>query len=312
MKILVTPTSLCSRRDHPALDDLRAVADELIFSDAGRPLTEDELVELLPGVDAVIAGLDAFSARALEAADALKVIARYGVGTDGIDLAAAAAHGIAVARTPGANALAVAELTIGLVFAVARGIPALDHGVRAGEWPRSTGVELTGRTFGVVGFGAIGRLVAERARGVGMEVVAYDPMLAPADFVAMGVTGLDLDDLCRRSDVVSLHVPLVDDTRHLLDATRIRMLPRDAIVINTARGGLVDEEAARAALDDGHLFGVGVDVYETEPPQASPLVGHPRVVSTPHSGAHTVEAVDRTARRAVAEALAVLRPGSRD
>lgn len=307
MKVLVTPTSLSRTPDAPALRALRAEVDEVVLNPYARPLTAAELAELLPGVDGVIAGLDEYSAEALAAADRLKVIARYGVGVDRVDLAAAAEHGIVVTRTPGANSLSVAELTIGLAFAVARGIAVADAGVRAGGWPRIDGRELTGATFGVVGFGAIGRLVAERARGLGMTPVAYDPFLPDAVFADIGVERLDLDDLCRRSDVVSLHVPLTEGTRHLIDARRLDLLPAGAIVINTARGGLLDEAAVRDALDRGALFGAAVDAYETEPPSASPLVGHPRVVSTPHSGGHTREAVQRMTDQSIADLLAVLR-----
>lgn len=305
MKILVTPTSLSRDPDAPALRALRAHADEVVLNPHGRPMTAAELGAALHGVDGVIAGLDDFSAAAIAGADRLRAIARYGAGVNNVDLDAAAARGIVVTRTPGANALAVAELAIGLTFAVARGIPRLDEAVRGGGWPRGDGRELTGRTFGVVGFGAIGRLVAERARGVGMRPVAYDPML-PDDAFG-GTERLDLDELCRRSDVVSLHVPLLPETRHLLDERRIALLPEEAIVVNTARGGLIDEQAARAALDAGRLFGLALDAYESEPPSASPLVGHPRVVSTPHAGGHTREAVVRMSEQSVDDLLTVLR-----
>ncbi|GAA1963785.1 phosphoglycerate dehydrogenase [Microbacterium aquimaris] len=307
MRVLVTPTSLSRTPDAPALQTLRDEVGEVVLNPYGRPLTARELSDMLSGVDGVIAGLDDYSAEALEAADRLKVIARYGVGVDRVDLDAAASRGIVVTRTPGANALSVAELAIGLAFAVARGITVADAGVRAGGWPRIDGRELTGGTFGVVGFGAIGRLVAERARGVGMTPVAYDPFLPDAVFGDAGVERLDIDDLCRRSDVVSLHVPFTDGTRHLIDARRLGLLPAGAIVINTARGGLLDETAVRDALDRGTLFGAAVDAYETEPPSASPLVGHPRVVSTPHSGGHTREAVQRMTDQSIADLLAVLR-----
>lgn len=307
MKVLVTPTSLCRTPDAPALQALRAEVGEVVLNPHGRPLTAAELADLLPGMDGVVAGLDEYSSEALATADRLKVIARYGVGVDRVDVDAAAARGIVVTRTPGANALSVAELAIGLAFTVARGITVADAGVREGGWPRVDGRELTGATFGVIGFGAIGRLVAERARGIGMTPIAFDPFLPDAVFAGAGVERVDVDELCRRSDVVSLHVPLTAATRHLIDARRLGMLPSDAIVINTARGGLLDEAAAREALDRGALFGVAVDAYESEPPSASPLVGHPRVVSTPHSGGHTREAVQRMTDQSIADLLAVLR-----
>lgn len=306
MKVLVTPTSLCRDPHAPALEELRAAVDEVVLNPFGRPMTAAELAAALPGIDGVVAGLDDYDAEVIAAADSLRVISRYGTGVDRVDLDAARAHDVVVTRTPGANALAVAELAIGLVFAAARGIPRADAAVRAGEWPRLEGRELTGRVFGVVGFGAIGRLVAERARGIGMTPIAYDPMLPDEVFAGAGVERVDLDDLCRRSDVVSLHVPLIPQTRHLLDERRLALLPADAIVVNTARGGLIDEAAARRALDEGRLYGVAIDAYETEPPSASPLVGHPRVVSTPHSGGHTREAVERMTEQAIADLLLVL------
>ncbi len=299
MRILITPTSLSRTPDAEVLAPLRDMADELIFNTLGRPLTSEELADALPGIDGVIAGLDTYDAAALAGADRLRVISRYGVGINNVDLAAAAGKGIHVTRTPGANASAVAELAIGLAFAVAREIPRLHAEVAGGGWPRGSGIELGGRTFGVVGFGAIGRIVAERARGIGMHVLAYDPFVPAAAIAETGATPASLDELFRAADVVSLHVPLLESTRHLADAARIAAMKPGAILLNTSRGGLIDEAAAREALDAGHLFGVGLDAYETEPPQDSPLLGHPRVVATPHSGAHTAEAVARMASGAI-------------
>ncbi|MBF4550031.1 phosphoglycerate dehydrogenase [Pseudoclavibacter sp. VKM Ac-2888] len=299
MRILITPTSLSRTPDAEVLAPLRDMADELIFNTLGRPLTSAELAEALPGIDGVIAGLDTYDAAALAGADRLRVISRYGVGVNNVDLAAAAGKGIHVTRTPGANASAVAELAIGLAFAVAREIPRLHAEVADGGWPRGSGIELGGRTFGVVGFGAIGRIVAERARGIGMHVLAYDPFVPAAAIAETGAAPASLDELFRAADVVSLHVPLLESTRHVADAARIAAMKPGAILLNTSRGGLIDEAAAREALDAGHLFGVGLDAYETEPPQDSPLLGHPRVVATPHSGAHTAEAVARMASGAI-------------
>ncbi len=307
MKVLVTPTSLCRDPHGASLRRLREQVGEVILNPHGRPLTAAELIPLVADVDGIIAGLDEYDGAVFAAAPRLRVLARYGVGVDRVDLDAAASRGVMVTRTPGANAIAVAELAIGLVLAAARGIPRLDEAVRAGEWPRLEGKELTGTTAGVVGFGAIGRLVAERARGLGMEVVAYDPMLPDEAFAQAGVERVGIDELCRRSDVVSLHVPLLPETRHLLDARRLSLLPPGAIVVNTARGGLLDEAAARRALDEGRLHGVAVDVYETEPPSSSPLVGHPGVVATPHAGGHTSGAVQRMTDQSIDALLAALR-----
>ncbi|MGF3056725.1 phosphoglycerate dehydrogenase [Microbacterium sp. YY-01] len=305
MTILVTATSLCRHQQHPQLQRLRELGD-VVFNDQGRPLTGPELQQWLPGVDAVLAGVDDYTAEALAAADRLRVISRYGVGTDRIDLDAAQRHGIAVTRTPGANAEGVAELALGLMFSVARRIPTLHEQVREGGWPRITGIELSGRRLGVVGAGAIGQRVARAASGMGMTVYGYDPFVDAETMREAGMEPRALDDIFAVSDVLTLHVPLTEDTRHLVDARRIAAMPRDAIIINTARGGLLDEGAALAALETGHLWGVGLDAYEIEPPVDSPLVAHPHAVSTPHAGSHTAEAVDRTARAAVDNLIAAV------
>ncbi|MDF2580719.1 MAG: hypothetical protein K0S49_2298 [Microbacterium sp.] len=312
MKVLVTPTSLCRDPHGASLGRLREVVDEVILNPHGRPLTPAELVPLVADVDGIIAGLDDYDETVFAAAPRLRVLARYGVGVDRVDLEAAASRGVVVTRTPGANAIAVAELAVGLILAAARRISRLDEAVRAGEWPRLEGKELTGATAGVVGFGAIGRLVAERARALGMRVIVFDPMLPDEAFAQAGVERVDIDELCRRSDVVSLHVPLLPETRHLLDERRLALLPAGAIVVNTARGGLLDETAARRALDDGRLHGVAIDVYETEPPSSSPLVGHPGVVATPHAGGHTSGAVQRMTDQSIDALLTALRGGRPD
>lgn len=305
MKILITSTSLCRQPNHPQLDRLRAVA-QLEFNDLGRPYTGAELARILPGVDGVVAGVDDYDAAALAAADRLQVISRFGVGTDRIDLAAADQCGIQIRRTPGANASGVAELALGLMFAVARRIPTLDEQVRGGHWPRSTGVELAGRTLGLLGAGAIGRRLGHLAQGLGMRVLAYDPFIDPDQLG--GIIPAELAQVVASSDVLSLHLPLTERTHSIIDADRIAAMPADGIIINTARGGLLDEHAARDALDAQHLWGVGLDAYEVEPPTDSALVGHPRVVATPHSGSHTREAIDETARLAVENLLQVLTP----
>lgn len=324
-RVLVTPTSLCRDPDAAPLRRLREAGLEPLLNPHGRPLSAEELIELLgevasdaddgggvPGpVVGLVAGLDDVTAEVLDAAPQLQVVARYGVGTDRVDLEAARRRGVQVTNAPGSNAQAVAELAVGLMFAVAREIPRLDAGVRAGDWPRGAGLELSGRTLGLIGFGAIGRKVAAAAAGLGMQVLAHDPGRADEEIAADGAEPVDLNELCRRSQVVSLHVPLLESTRNLLDARRLALLADDAIVINTARGGLLDEQAAREALDAGTLHGVGLDAYAVEPPTASVLVGHQRTVTTPHAGAHTAEAVERMGSMAAENLLAELsgRPG---
>nr|WP_277925289.1 phosphoglycerate dehydrogenase [Sediminivirga luteola] len=297
---------MCRTPEAPALQRLRAAGHEVVLSTAGRPLDGEELIRALRDVDGVIAGVDSYTREVIEASGSLRVISRYGVGTDKIDLAAARERQVAVTVTPGANATAVAELAIGLAFAVARGIPQLDAQVRAGGWPRGQGVELSGRRLGVIGLGAIGRKVAAMGAGLGMTVHGSDPNVPQQTLRAAGIVPGDLDEVVAAADVLSLHIPLTPQTRHLIGAGRIKAMPAGAIIVNTARGGLIDEDAALAALDSGRLHGIGLDAYEVEPPVDSPLVGHPRVVSTPHSGAHTAEAVERMAEGAVTNLLQVL------
>ncbi|GAB3189210.1 phosphoglycerate dehydrogenase [Nesterenkonia suensis] len=302
----MTPTSLSRTPDAPALRRLVEAGAEVVVNPCGRPLTEEELIAHLTDVDGVLAGLDRYTGWVLTTAPRLRAISRYGVGTDRVALDAARASGIAVANAPGANSQSVAELTLGLMFAVARRIPNLDAAVARGQWPRADGIELSGRRLGVIGLGAIGRQVARAAAGLGMEVHGCDPALKADQINELGIVPGTIDDVCARADVLTLHVPLTEGTHHLLDARRLALLPQGAIVVNTARGGLLDEQAARQALEVGRLHGVAVDAYETEPPQGSPLVGHPYVVATPHSGAQTAEAVARMAETAVENLLALL------
>lgn len=309
MKILITPTSLSQNLGITALDPLRERGAELVANPYGRPMSPDELIPALRDVDGVIAGLDTFSAEVFAAAPQLAVVARYGVGYDRIDLQAARSAGVRVTNTPGANGHSVAELAVGLMFAVARQIPQTSTAVAAGEWPRFQGIELAGRRLGVLGLGAIGAATARMAQGIGMEVLGFDPGLSAEQIGQLGVTAAELEEIFAHSDVLSLHIPLNEHTRHIVSAERINAMPQGAIIINTARGGLIDEQAAAQALDAGHLHGIGLDAYETEPPTDSPLVGHPRVVATPHSGAHSEESVQRTATAAVKNLLAVLDGG---
>lgn len=309
MKILITPTSLSQNLGIAALDPLRERGVELVANPYGRPMSPDELIPALRDVDGVIAGLDTFSAEVFAAAPQLAVVARYGVGYDRIDLQAARSAGVRVTNTPGANGHSVAELAVGLMFAVARQIPQTSTAVAAGEWPRFQGIELAGRRLGVLGLGAIGAATARMAQGIGMEVLGFDPGLSAEQMGQLGVTAAELEEIFAHSDVLSLHIPLNEHTRHIVSAERINAMPQGAIIINTARGGLIDEQAAAQALDAGHLHGIGLDAYETEPPTDSLLVGHPRVVATPHSGAHSEESVQRTAAAAVKNLLTVLDGG---
>jgi D-3-phosphoglycerate dehydrogenase / 2-oxoglutarate reductase len=229
----------------------------------------------------------------------LQVVVRFGSGTDNVDLEAARRRGVRVAATPGANARSVAELAIGLLLALARHLVLHDREVRSGSWSRHTGIELAGRRLGVVGYGAVGRQVAGIARAIGMEVAATDPMVREAD-----VPLVDLETLLAASDAVTLHAPLADDTRGMIGAAELGRMQRQALLINTSRGGLVDERALAEALAAGRIRGAAFDTFEREPPEGSRLLELDNFVASPHAGGATVEAVTRAGVAAVRALLA--------
>jgi phosphoglycerate dehydrogenase-like enzyme len=297
-KVAVTPRSL---RQQPGahLDRLQTEL-EVRFPDLDRPLDEDEMAELVRGCAGLIVGIDPVTARVLESGP-LRVVVKYGSGMDNIDVGAARALGVKVSSTPGANARSVAELAIALLLALARNVARHDRSVRAGSWRRLTGVELAGKQLGIVGYGAIGREVGRIARGLDLNVVAHDPFLAEAD-----VALVPLDELYTESDAVSLHLPLTDETRGLVGERELEAMKPTAFLINTARGGLVDEAALAEALRSGRLGGAALDGFEVEPLDDSPLRQLDNVVLSPHAGASTHEAVLRTAAQAVDRLLADL------
>jgi phosphoglycerate dehydrogenase-like enzyme len=268
----------------------------------------DELAGLLAGAMGAIVSTDPFTADVLRAAVDLRVIARVGVGTDSIDLDAASERGVQVATTPGANEHAVADHAVGLILALLRRIPLLDRDVRAGGWHR-TGIhtprQLAGSTVGLVGYGHIGRRVAARLRGFDVALLIHDPAL-PAGGPE---TSVSLDDLLRRSDIVSLHCPLSASTRHLIDARALGLLRPDAVLVNTSRGGVVDERALVAALRAGSIAGAALDVFEDEPPAASPLLELDNVVVSPHNAGLSTTSVTEMTRRATQAVLDVAAGG---
>jgi D-3-phosphoglycerate dehydrogenase len=302
-RILVTARSFCNTpgahhdflREHGCAADLRAGAN---------PLTADQLRDLIPGYDGAILGLDHCDASVIECADRLKVISRYGVGVDEVDLEAASRRGILVTNTPGANQTAVAELTIGLLFALARDIPGVASASRTGQWKRSAGWELTGKTLGIIGFGAIGRDVARRAHALGMRVLAYDPVWRGE---AEGAQPADLTTVLREADVISLHCALTPETQDLINAQTLSQMKPGAHLINTARGGLVDEVALYDALQSGRLGGAAADTFKQEPPTGSPLLTLDNFIATPHIGATTRESVLRMSMMSAQNLVAALR-----
>lgn len=221
---------------------------------------------------------------------ALRMLARHGAGMDGIDVAAAAARGLTVTRAAGANARAVAEHSWALLLAMAKDLPSIGAGMASGLWEKTSRHtrDLEGRSIGIVGYGAIGSKVARYAEAFGMEVLAYDPLLPGRTLPGPGERVSSLPELLRRVSILTLHCPLEADTRGMIDAAALAMLPQGALVVNAARGGIVDEADLLAALEAGHIAGAAIDVFETEPlPEASPLRRHPRVLATPHIAANT-------------------------
>lgn len=227
----------------------------------------------------------------LSHAPRLRIIGRAGIGVDNIDIAAATERGILVVNSPQGNVRSTAEHTLGLMFALARRIVRSDAAVRAGRWREGyEGIQLAGKRLGVIGAGKVGAQVIHMARAIGMEVVAYDPYLLPSSWQGLGAMPVTLDELLTTSDVITLHVPLVAETRNLIDAEVLSRMKGGALLINAARGGLVDEEALAEALRTDHLGGAAVDVFTHEPLRASPLLSSPNIILTPHIAASTREA----------------------
>jgi len=237
------------------------------------------------------------TAEILAHAKRLRVIGRAGIGVDNVDVEAATARGVIVMNTPFGNSVTTAEHAIALMFALAREIPAADASTQAGKWEKNRfmGVEISGKTLGVIGCGNIGSIVATRALGLKMRVIAFDPFLSAERAAALGVEKVELDELLSRADFVTLHTPLTAQTRNILSADNLAKTKKGVRVINCARGGLVDEEALRRALDDGHVAGAALDVFSTEPATKNLLFGRPNVVCTPHLGASTAEAQETVA-----------------
>ena len=259
---------------------------------------KEKLAELIGHYDGLaIRSATKVSPKILEKAKNLKVIGRAGIGVDNVDIPAATARGIIVMNTPFGNSITTAEHAITLMLALAREIPQADTSTQAGKWEKNRfmGVEITAKTLGVIGCGNIGSIVADRGVGLKMKVIAFDPFLSPERAVDLGVEKIDLDELFKRSDFITLHTPLTEKTRNIIDAAAIAKMRKGVRIINCARGGLVDEQALRAALESGHVAGAAFDVFVTEPATENVLFGHPNVVCTPHLGASTSEAQENVA-----------------
>lgn len=295
-------------------DILKDADIEMVDSGVPRALTEDEMIAKMADVDGALLGVDPVTARVVAAACNLKAISRQGVGVDSVDLAACTARGIIVTNTPGTSTASVAELAMSLMLAVLRNVPQLDHRVKEGTWSRILGHELTGKSVGLIGFGRIAQALARMLQGFEVDLLYYDPYRPSREVEeALGAQFLPLDELLSRADVVSLHAMLTDETRHLINAETLALMRPSAVLVNTARGGLVDEDALATALENGDLAGAAVDVFDPEPPVGSRLLELDNFIATAHCGAYTAEANARVAVAAaqnLADALQGKRPPS--
>ena len=305
-RILITTTSF---QDTPGRHHDLLPADQYEIDRARGPLSEPEILRLVGSHDAIICGDDAFTRPVLEKClPRLKVLAKYGIGVDKIDIPAATALRIPVTFCPGVNHVTVAEHTFGLLLSLTRLIPQQDALIKKGEWKRSTGRELAGKTMGILGLGRIGKEVAKRAIAFDMKVCAYDLYWDDAFGRQYGVTRLEAgEDVLKASDVVSLHMNLTEENREYINLGRIAFMKRGAYLLNCARGGLINQADVAAALKQGLLGGYGCDVVEPEPiEKTNPLLSAPNVVFTPHTGSRTYESVERQALMAAENMIRVL------
>lgn len=306
-RVLVTPTSF--GQGNPSLRaDLESQVGEVIYNTTGKPLPSKELAQMLRGIDGYIAGLDWIDRDALAGADRLKVISRYGVGYDRVDLQAAREKGVVVTNTPGANAVSVAELAIGLMLSLARHIPESVETTRKGQWLRVNGISLKGKTIGILGMGMIGKQVAKRLKAFETRLIAYDPFADLAFAREWGVEVLSMDEVITQADIITLHLPLMAETKGLVNAAFLKKMKKGSYLVNTARGELIIEEDLLAALQSNHLAGAALDVFIQEPPSPdNPLFQLPQVIATPHSSAHADDATNAMGKMALEDCLAVLR-----
>jgi len=287
MKVLITATSFSTLTPEPE-ERLRAEGYEIVRNPYGRPMTPEEIKPLLKGVDGIAAGVDRFFPPCFEEADRLKVVARHGAGIDQVDIAECTRRGIVVANVPGANAEAVADMSFALMLSVARHVPEGDTTTKAGQWVNTYGRDVYKATLGLLGLGRIGKGVARRGRGFDMRILAYDPYFDEQFAAQYQVEKADsIEQVMREADFVSLHMPVTPETKGIIDAQKIALMKPTAILVNTARGALIVEEALADALEQGRIFGAGFDVYGVEPPTNSRLLKCPRAVTMPHVSSNT-------------------------
>ncbi len=304
-KILITSTSF-GRQDETPLELLRSKGYEITWNETGKPLDAGNLLAKLDGCAGVIAGLDYFSADVFYGVTELKVVARYGVGVDRVDLDAAKKAGVIVTNTPSANSDSVADLTVGLLLSTARRIVEAHNQTMAGQWPKTFGVSLFQKTVGLIGLGRIGARVAKRLQGFDCRVLVCDPFIDEETASQFGCEKVDLDTLLTESDFLSLHTPATTETNGMINRDTLAKMKPTAILVNTARGELVVEDDLLDALKSGKLFGAAIDAHISEPPQAEKFEEVPNLIVTPHIGAYTPEALFNMAMDSANDLIAVL------
>ncbi len=292
-RVLCSPTTF-GKRDPSLRSTLEQAVREVVYNPFGRPLRAAEVKPLLKDVEGYIAGIDEIDSSALETADHLRIIARYGVGIDRVDVATATVRGIVVTNTPGSNSAAVAELTIAFMLSLARHIIRASEAVRRGEWPVLDGIGMCGKTVGLIGFGSVGREVARRLKGFDCRLLVFDPYVQTEVADKYDVRLVALETLINEADFLSLHAPATEHTVGMVNEEFLGCMKKGAFLINTARGDLVDEPALIAALERGHLQGAALDCFSQEPPDRnSRLFQLPSVIVTPHTAAHTDDAMNQ-------------------
>ncbi len=275
-----------------------------------KKLSEEEIIHKVTDLDAMIVGIEKITEKVIAAAQKVKIISKHGAGVDNIDMNAASSKGIVVTSAPGANSDAVADLTVGLFLAVARKIPFADRSIREGAWPRVVGVQLSGKVLGIIGLGQIGKKVARRASGFDMKVLAYDIIKDEEFAFKNGITYTSMEEIFSQCDYISLHIPLMPSTQHLIGEKELGRMKKDTILVNISRGNIVDEEALYQALKTGRIRGASLDVFAREPAdKANPLLALDNFIATPHMGGYTSEALRETGMICVRDIVSMLEGG---
>ena len=291
MKILITPRSFGKHDDYP-FKLLEEKGAEIVRNDTGGIMTEAAMKIAIAGAEGVIIGVDPLNSDVMSEAPGLRAVAKYGVGTDNIDLEYCKAKDIKVSITTGANSEAVADYTFALILALARKVIIIDGKCRERDWAKITTSDVAGKTIGLIGLGSIGKGVVSRAKGFGMRVLAYRRNWDEKYAAEAGVEYAAVDEICRECDFISLHVPLTDESRNIIGKREIEMMKQSAFIVNTSRGGLIDEEALLAALIEGRIAGAGLDVFEKEPPDDDRWYALDNVVMGSHCAASTIGAAE--------------------